>query len=108
MGLDSYIFKAKTKKIFEDDNWYDKVEEVWYARKYWDLIHNLSFIENTEEDCSKFIRLTKDNIEEMIKVATHTRDYFNGFTTVPALCEILDNFDNDEENGWHYYFEFDY
>ena len=63
-------------------------------------------MENLELKVEKEIK--QEDIEEMIKVATHTRDYFNGFTTVPALCEILDNFDNDKENGWHYYFEFDY
>ena len=44
----------------------------------------------------------------MINISTHNPDYFGGFDTVPALCKILQDFDEDEENGWHYYFEFDY
>jgi len=110
MGMDAYIFRAKTKKAFQEDNWYnnENVKEVWYARKYWDLIQNVRFIRNVDEDCGEFILLTKNDIEEMINVATHNPDYFGGFTTVPALCEILQNFDDDEEEGWHYYFEFDY
>lgn len=110
MGMDAYIFRAKTKKAFQEDNWYnnENVKEVWYARKYWDLVQNVRFIRNVDEDCGEFILLTKNDIEEMINVATHNPDYFGGFTTVPALCEILQNFDDDEEEGWHYYFEFDY
>lgn len=108
MGMDAYIFKAKTKKIFEDDNWYNKVEEVWYARKYWDLVEQLPFIDSINDDCGEFIQLKKDDIEKMIEIATHTPDYCGGFDTVPALCKILYNFDEDEENGCHYYFEFDY
>lgn len=108
MGMDAAIYKAKNKKIFKEDCWYDKVEEVWYARKFWDLIYKVPFIKNIEEDCGEFIRLRKNDIEKMIEIATHTPDYMGGFNTVPQLCEILHHFDEDEENGWHYYFEFDY
>lgn len=110
MGMDAYILKSKTKKAFDEPNWYESnaVEEVWYARKFWDLVNRVSFIKNINDECGEFIRLTKENVEEMLQIATHTRDYFGGFSTVIALCEILDKFDEDEENGWHYYFEFDY
>lgn len=112
MGMDAYIFRAKTKKAFDEPHWYDDengaVTEVWYARKFWDLIHQVSFIKNIEEDSCEYIKLTKENIEEMIDIATHTPDYWGEFNTVPALCKILHNFDDDEEEGWHYYFEFDY
>ena len=108
--MDAYIFRAKTKKVFDEEDWYNNkdISEVWYTRKFWDLIHNVSFIKDTEKDCGEFIKLTKDNIEEMIHIATHWRDYWGGFDSVPQLCEILDNFDDDAENGWNYYFEFDY
>ena len=110
MGMDAYVFKAKTKKVFDSDNWFSRedVTEVWYARKYWDLVYNLSFLKDLDADCGEFIQLTKENVEEMIKVATHNPDYWDGFDTVPALCKILRDFDEEEEAGWHYYFEFDY
>ena len=107
MGMDAYIFKAKTKKAFEEENWYNKVEEVWYTRKYWDLIHNMSFIGGTD-GCGEFIKLTKNNIEEMLQYSIHHPDYWGGFESVPTLCRILYEFDEAEEEGWHYYFEFDY
>ena len=110
IGMDAYVFRARNKKVFEEDHWYDsdQVKEVWYARKYWDMIHNVPFIRSIEGDCGEFIQLTKENIKEMIDVATRIPDYWDGFNTVPALCEILYNFDQDAEDGWHYYFEFDY
>ena len=112
MGLDVYVFRAKTKKAFEDEHWYDdentSVKEVWYARKFWDLIHNMSFIKNIEDDCGEYIQLTQDNIEEMIQFAAHNPDYWDGFDTVPALCKIYHDFEDDAENGWHYYFNYNY
>lgn len=112
MGMDAYIFKAKTKKAFKEPNWYEdenpNVTEVWYSRKFWDLVQGVSFIKNIEKDACEYIQLRKIDIEEMIDIATHTPDYFGGFESVPKLCEILYNFDEDEANGWHYYFNFDY
>lgn len=43
-----------------------------------------------------------------INIATHNEDYFGGFETVPHLCEILRDFEGTEEDGYHYYMEFDY
>lgn len=112
MGMDAYIFKAKTKKAFEEHNWCSEenpaVTEVWYTRKFWDLINGLSFIKDVEHDAGDYIQLRKIDIEEMIDIATHTPDYFGGFESVPQLCEILYKFDKDKENGWNYYFNFDY
>lgn len=110
MGLDCYVFRAKTKKAFDDEHWYESetVKEVWYARKFWDLIHNMSFIKNIEEDCGEFIPLTMDNIEEMLQFAAHNPDYWDSFDTVPALCKIYHNFEDDAEEGWHYYFNYSY
>jgi len=110
MGMDAYIFRARTKKAFEEKHWYESEEitEVWYTRKFWDLINNLSFIKNIDECACDFIQLTKADLEEMIDISCHNPDYFGEFTSVPALCKILYNFDTDEENGWHYYLEYDY
>ena len=108
MGMDAYIYRAKSKKIFEDSNWYDKVEESWYARRFWEIVRNASFIDNVEDDAGEFIRLRKKDIEEILNIAIHTEDYWGGFDSVPALCRILYDFDDDKENGWHYYFYYSY
>ena len=109
IGLDVAIYKARNHKVFNTEDWYDTpaVEEVYYARKFWKLIEDASFI-NVQDDCGEYIELSRENVEELIGIATHNADYFDGFTTVPKLCEILRHFDEDEENGYHYYMEFDY
>ena len=110
MGLDIGIYRAKNHAVFEDGQWYnnDNITEVWYARKFWDMIHNMSFVKDVEGDCGEFIPLTMDNVEEMLQFAAHNRDYFDGFSTVPQLCEIIANFEQDYEDGWHYYFHYSY
>ena len=109
MGLDINCYKAKNHEVFKHEGWYrdENIKEVFYFRKHWDMLYALSFI-NIERECGEFIQLTKTNLEEILQAVTHNRDYFGGFENVPAVCEALDNFDEDEENGWHYYFEFDY
>jgi len=109
MGLDINIYRARNHKVFSNEDWYnsDAVTEVYYARKFWTLIEQASFL-NVNDDCGEFIELSRENVEELINIATHNADYFDGFTTVPKLCEILRHFDEDEEEGYNYYMEFDY
>ena len=109
MGLDVNIYRARNHQVFKSEDWYDSnaVSEVYYARKFWALIEQASFL-NVKYDCGEFIELSRENVEELITIATHNADYFDGFTTVPRLCEILRDFDEDAENGYHYYMEFDY
>lgn len=109
MGLDITIWKARNHQIFKEPKWYEsnEVEEVYYARKFWTLIQEASFL-RVNEDYGEYIQLSRDNVEELLQIAAHNRDYFNGFSTVPALCKILDEFDDMEEAGYHYYMEFDY
>lgn len=109
IGLDVNIYRARSCQAFKDEKWYESeaVTEVYYARKFWSLIEQASFL-NVNGDCGEFIELSRENIEELINIATHNADYFDGFETVPKLCEILRNFNEDEENGYHYYMEFDY
>lgn len=106
MGLDIYIFKARTKKAFEASS-SETIQEVYYARKFWTLIQEASFLD-VEEDCGSYIELSRKNIEELIYIATHHEDYFESFDTVPRLCRILADFDEAQEEGYHYYMEFDY
>jgi hypothetical protein len=109
MGLDINIYRARNRQVFKDEKWYEStaVTGVYYARKFWGLIEYASFLD-VKDDCGEFIELSRENIEELINIATHNADYFGGFETVPQLCEILHNFDENEENGYHYYIEFDY
>ena len=108
MGMDFYIYKAKDKHIFETDNWYSNmdVSQVLYARKWWSLVENVSFLHDYES--GEFVQLSKDNIEEMIKVACEYPDYWGDYNNVPALCRMRDTFHETEENGYHYFLEYDW
>lgn len=110
MGLDIAVYRARNRAVFKDDRWYDNenITEAWYSRKFWDLIHNMSFIKNIDDDCGEFIQLSHDNIEEMLQYASHHPDYWGEFNSVPALCKIYNDFENDAEDGWHYYFNYSY
>ena len=35
---------------------------------------------------------------------THHRDYFDGFKSVESVCELLDQWDELEEDGWVFNF----
>jgi len=109
MGMDLYIFKARTRKVFETDNWYnsDAVTEMLYARKWWSLVEHCSFIPEDYES-GDYIELTYDNIEEMIKVACEYPDYWDDYTNVPILCRMRDSFQEITEKGYHYYLEYDW
>ena len=93
MGMDCYLWSARNREVFKHDNWWEseQVKEEWYARKYWDLVENCSFIPKDYES-GDFIELSRENIEEMIKVACQYKNYWGNYNDVPKLCEIRDKF----------------
>lgn len=93
MGMDLNIYSARNREVFKHDGWWDskQVQEEFYARKFWDLIDNCSFIPKDYEN-GDFIELTLDNLEEMIKVACTYKDYFGTYNSVPKLCELRDKY----------------
>ena len=103
MGMDLYIYRARTKAAFDAKGWYNDKEiiEVWYARRFWGILNAIPSVQ--KEGYGEVLRLTRNDLEEMIEYATHNRDYWNTFNSVPGLCEILDTFDTWEEKGWHFY-----
>ena len=125
MGLDMNIMAAKSINDLEEAisgdwaNWddirnvcedsfalIDRPCEVWYARKYWDMMFEMSFLRNYR--CGEVIRLHKANLREMIDFYCYHPDYFDGFNGLPRLCELYQAFDSLEENGLNLYFEADW
>ena len=111
MGMDMYIYRVKNRKILDTEFWNTDHEdtvlkEVYYSRKFWDLHDNISVFKNYE--CGEYKELTKADIKEMIDFSCYHRDYFGSFNSVIALCEIYDNWDEDIENGYHFYIECDW
>ena len=124
MGLDVNIIMCRNRKQLLDEHFWDncpsgwqkdiygeidfsKPCQVYYARKFWRLYTPMCRrlqLENGEYSQP----LTKDDIEDMIMIATHERDYFDSFNTIPALCEILDNYDQATDAGMVFIFEGDF
>lgn len=93
MGMDLNIYSARNREVFKHDEWWnsEQVQEEFYARKFWDLVENCSFIPEDYES-GDFIELELANLEEMIRVACTYRDYFGTYDLVPKLCELRDRF----------------
>lgn len=98
MGLDMYIDKCR-KPIIKDNGRRDYEErvEMCYWRKFWDLMAEIDY---GNDDYGQDVRLTKDDIERILQFVTHNRDYFGGFENVEQVCELLDQWDELEEEGW--------
>lgn len=80
--------------------------EVYYARKFWELLNAPFVVEynDSKEDCCVRARIqSKEDIEQLIDIAVHNRDYFDTFDSVPKLCELLEEFDEMRKDGWSYY-----
>ena len=93
MGMDLNIYSARNREVFKHENWWesDQVQEEFYARKFWNLVENCSFIPY-DYQAGDFIELNEENLEEMIKVACIYRDYFGTYNNVPLLCELRDKY----------------
>lgn len=122
MGLDMRIVLCKNRNQVREEGFWNicqtgwvedeenggwKPSEVVYWRKFWSLYTPLArrlSLENGQWS----LPLTKDDIEFMIDIATHNRDYWDSFNSVPALCEILDRYDEITEKGYVLLFEGDY
>lgn len=126
MGLDCRIILVKNRKQVEQKDFWDNCKtgwledeygvidysqpsEVYYARKFWDLYTPMARKLKMDNDENFYSDpLTKQDIEDMIVIATHNRDYFGTFNTVKDLCEILDHYDEATEQGMVFLFEGDY
>lgn len=107
--MDCYIWRAPNRRIFRSENWFesDKVHEMFYSRKCWDLVNHCSFIPRDYEN-GDFLELSYENLEEMIEVACKYPNYWGDYKDVPKLCELRDEFENIEEQGEHLYLSYDW
>lgn len=111
LGMDAYIWKSKTRKIFDEENWWNNpnVTEVWYSRKPWEMLQHCSFIPKDYES-GDFLEIDLDMIEEMIVVACNYRNSRGNYDEVPKLCEVRDQMRASLENEEQvrYFLEYDW
>ena len=109
MGMDLTVWKARNHEVFKHEGWYSsgEVEEMYYARKFWDMAYNCRFVPAHYEN-GEFIEIDKDDVEEMIRVACEYRNYWGNYDDVPKLCELRDKCDEIFESGYKLFFEYNY
>ena len=95
MGMDSYIDIIK-KDPNNKQNILERKEAV-YWRKFYALNAMLGYGDSMY---GKDLRITKSDLEDILQFVTHNRDYFDGFSTVPDVCELLDTYDDLSTEGW--------
>ena len=89
MGLDLFI--ERRKKNDPNASW----EELFYARKFWELLH-ASFVReynDSKNSCYVEARInSEEDFDELIDIATHNRNYFGNYESVVGICETRDDF----------------
>lgn len=98
------IERAKEKEHFEE----------FCSRKFWELL-DASFIKDriTQEVRERgrlcFVITSKKEIEELISIATHYRNYWGTYEDLPKLCEVRDDYDEMTQNEhWVYIIEIEW
>ena len=93
MGLDMYIDKCRKPKIVNGKREYEEREEVCYWRKFWGLLQEGLPFKYGGEEYGQDIRLSKDDVEQILNYVTHNKDYFDGFSSVEQVCKLLYDYD---------------
>ena len=103
MGMDLYIMRYKNRKTPNEIS-----EELYYARKFWNLL-DARFVQGYQDDCVVHAPIrSREDMNELIEIATKEPDYWGEYKTVPILCEIRDEIEAGIEEGWSYYLEADW
>lgn len=106
MGMDLTIYRKRNVGTPNEES-----VEVYYARKFWKLLDAPFVQEYNDTENQYYIKAriqSKEDIEQLIDIAVHNRDYWDKFDSVPKLCELLDEFDEMSEENWHYVLEADW
>lgn len=128
MGMDCFIIAAKNKQDVINGDWGDnyfwnelknnpnfwdedleiikypnKPIEMWYARKPQFLMNGVPYLKESYQK-PYVIRLTKENIKDMIECHAFHPDHFNSFNSLPQLCEIYQEYDNLQAQSIFLYF----
>ena len=104
---------ADYKELVDNGNFYDEYErflwpdrpvEVWYARKFWDMINKIPELKKIAAEPSNIGRIKKDVLKRMIEFYAFHPDYFDGFNGLPQLCELYQMYDDIVAQGKNLYF----
>ena len=70
------------------------------------IFHEYCQMTSLENIKNEFFWMSKQEIEELISIATHYRNYWGTYDDVSKLCEVRDDFDEMTQNEhWVYIIE---
>lgn len=98
--MDLYVKRYKNKGTVNET-----CEELFYARKFWELL-DAKFVDRA--DLNSYIEtpiMKEEELEELIDIAVHNRNYFGTYDSIPQLCEIRDGFQTGRAEGYSYVLE---
>lgn len=106
MGMDLYIHRRRNVGTPTEE-----VREVYYARKFWELLDAPFVKEYNDSKCDCYVQArvqSVEDIDQLLEIATQNRDYFDTFDSVPTLCELREEFEQKRAEGWTYTLEADW
>lgn len=107
MGLDMYIDARRNIGTPQEER-----EEVMYWRKFWDLQNYIVEITDAKVESAEGkvcdTKLTKEDLENIIHFCCYNRDYFDGFTSVPKLCNLWQKWEWYAAEGWTFWYNGDW
>lgn len=106
MGMDLYIIRRRNKGTPNEES-----VESYYAHKFWELLEAPFVKEYNESEHNCYVCApirSREEIDQLIEIATHNRDYWGEFKSVPELCELRAEFPDMVEEGWTYTLEADW
>lgn len=101
--LDIYLIGVKSKKQLDDKEIYNS-ENKFLGERYFATFSN-DILNSCKYELNKYIEMTKQNIVELLNYTAYHRDCNNSFKTVTKLCEIIDTWEEMEENNFHLFLQ---
>jgi len=107
--FDIYLIGAKSKKQLNDNNFWTTVtnnnDNRFLGERYY-AVYNSKILELFPQyEIGKIIELDKADINKMLQFCIYHKDNNNSFKGVPKLCEILDNWDDMENQNYHIFLQ---
>ena len=107
MDYDELRENDKFYNEYGEFQWPD-ICEVWYARKFWNLVHGVPEINEWARDTNGYYRVKKDVLKKMIEFYCFHQDYFDGFNGLSRLCELYRDYDELTAQGVKLYMYISY
>lgn len=101
--LDIYLIGVRSKKQLDDKEIYNS-DNKFLGERYF-ATFNSNILDKIHYELNKYVEMTKQDIIKLLNYASYHRDCNNSFKTVVKLCEIIDTWEEMEENNYHVFLQ---